>query len=60
MAVLVYMIYVNLLSVIQAYIAQSRLHLLPGLLVVHAVVAVLLLSMFYRRLSVFALLRLFK
>ncbi|HTE13699.1 MAG TPA: LPS export ABC transporter permease LptF [Burkholderiales bacterium] len=51
-AVLVYMIYVNLLSVIQAYIAQSRMHLVPGILVVHAVVAVILLALFYRRLSV--------
>jgi lipopolysaccharide export system permease protein len=59
-AVLVYMIYVNLLSVIQAYIAQSRMHLAPGLLVVHAVVALLLLGLFYRRLSVFSFFRLFK
>ena len=57
-AVLVYMVYVNLLSVIQAYIAQSRLPLAPGLVVVHAVVALLLLGLFYRRLSVFALMRL--
>ena len=60
LAVLVYMIYVNLLSVIQAYIAQSRLHLAPGLLVVHAVVAFLLVVLFYRRLSVVSFSRLFK
>jgi lipopolysaccharide export system permease protein len=59
-AVLVYMIYVNLLSVIQAYIAQSRLHWLPGLLVVHVVVALLLLAFFYRRLSVFSLTQLLR
>ena len=57
-AVLVYMIYVNLLSVIQAYIAQSRLQLLPGLLMLHVAVALLLLFMFYRRVSVFSLMRL--
>ncbi len=58
-AVLVYMIYVNLLSVIQSYIAQSRVQLMPGLLVLHGVVLLLLLLMFYRRLSVYSLMRLF-
>jgi lipopolysaccharide export system permease protein len=60
LAVLVYMIYVNLLSVIQASIAQSRLHIVPGLLLLHTTVALLLLALFYRRLSVFSLARLFK
>jgi lipopolysaccharide export system permease protein len=59
LALLVYMIYVNLLSVIQAYISQSRLHLAPGLLIVHTVVVILLLALFYRRLSVFSFSRLF-
>jgi lipopolysaccharide export system permease protein len=60
LAVLVYMIYVNLLSVIQASIAQSRLHIVPGLLLLHTTVALLLLALFYRRLSVFSFARLFK
>jgi lipopolysaccharide export system permease protein len=59
-AILVYMIYVNLLSVIQAYIAQSRVQFTPGILVLHAVVAVILMAMFYRRLSVTALRRRFR
>ena len=59
-AVLVYMIYVNMLSVIQAYIAQSRLHWVPGVLVVHVVVGMLLLALFYRRLRVFSLTQLFR
>ncbi len=54
LAVLAYMVYVNLLSVVQAYIAQSRLQLVPGLVVLHAIVVVLLLLLFYRRLSVFS------
>ena len=58
-AVLIYMIYVNMISVVQAYIAQSRVQLVPGLLVLHAVVILLLLVMFYRRLSVFSVMRLF-
>ena len=59
-AILVYMSYVNLLSIIQAYIAQSRLHFVPGVLVVHALVVVILLAFFYRRLSVVSLRRLFQ
>jgi lipopolysaccharide export system permease protein len=58
-AVLVYMIYVNLLSVVQAYIAQSRIPLAAGLVVLHATVVLLLLAMFYRRLSVFTFKRWF-
>ena len=58
-AVLIYMVYVNMISVVQAYIAQSRLPLTQGLLMLHLVVLVVLLAMFYRRLSVFSLRRLF-
>ncbi len=58
-AVLIYMVYVNMISVVQAYIAQSRLQLTPGLVALHSVVLVLLLLMFYRRLSVFSFGRLF-
>jgi lipopolysaccharide export system permease protein len=51
-AILIYMIYLNMLSVIQAYISQSRLPLSAGLVAVHSVVAVLLIVLLYRRLSV--------
>ncbi len=57
-AVLIYMVYVNMISVVQAYIAQSRWQLTPGLVVLHSVVLVLLMLMFYRRLSVFSFRRL--
>jgi hypothetical protein len=33
-------------------IALSRVHLVPGILVVHAVMALILLALFYRQLSV--------
>lgn len=56
-AVLVYMIYSNLLSVIQAYIAQSRLPFAAGLVLVHLAVIVFLLVLFHRRLSVTSLRR---
>lgn len=60
LAILVYMVYVNMISVVQAYIAQSRIQLVPGLVILHTVVAVILFSMFYRRLSVSSLRRLFR
>ncbi len=53
-AVLIYMVYINLISVVQAYIAQSKLHLLPALLSLHGVMLLLLALMYYRRLSVFS------
>ena len=56
-AVLFYMVYVNMLSVVQAYIAQSRLPWVPAMLVMHAVVAVLVAVLFYRRLRVTPLLQ---
>jgi lipopolysaccharide export system permease protein len=59
-ALLTYMVYSNLLSIMQASIAQSRVSLVPGMLAVHAVMVLLLVMMFYRRLSVFSLYRLFK
>ncbi len=56
-AVLVYMTYVNLLSIIQVHIAQSRLQMAPGVLMIHAAVALILVALFYRRLSVTSLRR---
>ena len=58
LALLIYMAYSNLLSITQAYIAQSRISLVLGLLGVHAVMLAILLGLFYRRLMVFSLFRL--
>jgi lipopolysaccharide export system permease protein len=58
LALLVYMVYSNLLSISQASIAQSRLSLLTGLWGVHFLMLVLLLVLFYRRLMVFSPFRL--
>lgn len=60
LAILVYMIYSNLLSIMQASIAQSRVDLFAGMWGVHAAMVLLLLGMFYRRLSVFSLWRLLR
>lgn len=59
-AVLIYMVYSNLLSVMQASIAQSRLSFASGLLAIHAVMLILLLLLFWRRLNVFSIYRLFR
>jgi lipopolysaccharide export system permease protein len=60
LAILVYMIYSNLLSIMQASIAQSRVDVATGMWGVHAAMLLLLLGMFYRRLSVYSLWRLFR
>jgi lipopolysaccharide export system permease protein len=60
LALLVYMVYSNLLSISQAWIAQSRISLATGLWGVHALMLALLLVMFYRRLMVFSLFRFFR
>ena len=56
LALLIYMSYSNLLSIVQASIAQSRLHFALGL-GVHVVMLVVLVLLFYRRLMVVPLFR---
>lgn len=60
LALLIYMIYSNLLSVIQVSIAQSKISLGVGLWAVHFCMLLLLLLMYYRRLMVFSVFRLIK
>ena len=60
LALLVYTIYSNFLSISQAAIAQSRISVVTGLWSVHAVMLVLLALMVYRRLMVFSLFRLIR
>jgi lipopolysaccharide export system permease protein len=60
MAILVYMIYNNVLSIAQAWIAQQRISLPAGLWGVHAVMLVLLLALFFRRLTLFSIFRYIK
>jgi len=59
-AILVYMIYNNVLSIAQAWIAQQRIGLPAGLLGVHAVMLGLLLALFFRRLTLFSIFRYIK
>ena len=58
LALLIYMTYSNLLSIVQASIAQSRLDFTTGLWGVHLGMLALLVLLFYRRLMVFSIFRL--
>ena len=60
LALLVYMAYSNLLSVSQAWVAQGRLPFHVGWWLVHVVMFVMLITLFFRRLSVFSWVRLRK
>lgn len=60
LALLVYMVYSNLLSIVQAWIAQSHISFATGLWGVHFCMFVLLLLLFYRRLMVFSIFRFIK
>ncbi|MGH8700463.1 MAG: LPS export ABC transporter permease LptF [Burkholderiales bacterium] len=57
LALLLYMTYSNLLSITQASIAQSRVSVAAGMLGVHAVMLLLVVALFHRRLMVFSLFR---
>ncbi|MEK6592135.1 MAG: LPS export ABC transporter permease LptF [Pseudomonadota bacterium] len=60
LALLVFMTYSNLLSIVQASIAQSRLSFAAGIWGVHLCMLLLLLALFYRRLMVFSVFRLIR
>lgn len=53
-ALLTYMIYNNLLSVSQAWVAQGRITFAAGAWAVHALMLVLMIAMFWKRLAVFS------
>lgn len=55
LAILVYMVYSNTLSVAQVWVAYDKVSPVVGLWGVHAVMLVALAALFYRRLSVFSL-----
>ncbi len=60
LAILVFMIYSNFTSISQAWIAQQRISVTTGLLGVHAVMLLLLLVLFSRRMLVFSVFRYLK
>jgi lipopolysaccharide export system permease protein len=60
LALLIYMVYSNLLSIVQAAIAQSRIDFATGAGGVHVVMLALLALLFYRRVMVFSIFRFFR
>src|SRR5574338_231641 len=58
LALLIYASYSNLLSIMQASISQSRVGFMTGLWGVHVLMALILIALFYRRITVFSLFRL--
>lgn len=59
-AVLIYMIYSNLISLSQAWVVQGRLPFSTGVWAVHVVMFALLIVLFWRRLSLFSWSRLWR
>ena len=57
LAILFYMIYNNLLSISQAWVAQEKIGLAAGLWGVHLIMVVILLILFMRRLTLFSITR---
>ena len=55
-ALLVYMVYANLLSLVQAWVTQDKMPFWIGVWIVHGVAAVVLLMMMWRRMSLSRLL----
>ena len=51
MAILIYMIYSNFLSIAQAWVAQGKLNPYLGIAGVHGFMLLVLLTLFYRRLT---------
>ncbi len=60
LAIVVYMIYNNFLSIAQAWIAQQRISLPVGLWGVHVVMLLILAVLFFRRLTLFSIFRYLK
>ncbi len=58
MAILAYMLYSNLISVCQAWVVQGKLSFAVGVWAVHLFMFVLLIALFFRRISVHSWLRL--
>ncbi|MGH8599564.1 MAG: LPS export ABC transporter permease LptF [Burkholderiales bacterium] len=60
LAILIYVIYNNVISVAQAWIAEGKIGFATGVWGVHAAMFVILLLLFYRRLTLFSVWRLFR
>jgi len=59
-ALILYMLYNNLMSIINTWVAQDKVPVSTGLLGIHIVMIVLVMTLFYYRLSVFSFRRLIR
>lgn len=57
LALLLYMIYNNLISLTQAWVASGKTNAVTGFTLIHLVMLTILVALLYRRLAVFALFR---
>ena len=57
LALLVYVIYSNCMSVVQAWVVQGRVGIVTGIFGLHLFMLVLLAALFFRRVAVFSLWR---
>ncbi len=58
MALVLYMIYNNMISLTNAWVGQQKMGPISGLVGIHALMFVLMVALFYQRMSVFSLKRL--
>ncbi|WP_051937842.1 LPS export ABC transporter permease LptF [Ferriphaselus sp. R-1] len=54
MAIMIYMLYNNLISVTNAWVGQGKMGPVEGLVLLHLAMAVLVVALFYRRMLVFS------
>jgi lipopolysaccharide export system permease protein len=60
MAVVIYMVYNNMISVTNTWVAQGKMGPVTGLVGIHALMFALMVVLFLRRMSIFSLLRLIR
>jgi len=60
MAVVLYMVYNNMISVTNTWVAQGKMEPVMGLVGIHTLMFALMVAMFYHRMSIFSLLRLMR
>jgi lipopolysaccharide export system permease protein len=60
MALLIYMVYNNMISVTNTWVGQEKMGVVMGLVGIHGIMFALMLLLFYRRMSTFSLRRLMR
>ena len=60
MALVIYMVYNNMISVTNTWVGQGKMSVIMGLVGIHALMFALVAALFYRRMSIFSLQRLMR